>query len=170
MPISAVIIAIFSGLNSNKKPASSLIPTKESSQLVRVVPIFEPNIMPIACRNDIRPEFAKPTSITVTAVEDCSATVSPAPNIMLFIRFEVNRLNELSSFLLAIFSNPSDIRFIPNKKNAMPPSRVNTSKKSIIPPHERKLRQIHYTQVLLQMQYAILPYAIIQAAVRLLLA
>ena len=78
------------------------------------------------------PEFTKPTSITVTADEDCIAAVMPAPNTKLFIGLEVIFFNILSNRPPAIFSNPEDIIVIPYRKNASPPHSVNNEKMSII--------------------------------------
>ncbi len=130
-PIKAAIKPRFWGLSSNNSVLSEFIPTKEVNQLVRVVPILEPKITPIACLKDISPEFAKPTSITVRAVDDCIAIVSPAPNAILETILEVKRFNERSNFPLEIFSKLVDKRFIPYMKKDRPPSRVIISNKSI---------------------------------------
>jgi len=53
--------------------------SKASSWTVTVVPISAPRIMPIVWRSVRRPADAKPTSMTVVALDDCSPAVTPAP-------------------------------------------------------------------------------------------
>ena len=57
------------GLRSLIQTLSLLIPPSESTQLVTVVPTFAPIMTFIACLSVIRPEFTKPTTITVVADE-----------------------------------------------------------------------------------------------------
>ena len=46
------------------------IPVRDRSQLVIVVPMFAPIMIPVTWLNDMIPELTKPTDITVTADED----------------------------------------------------------------------------------------------------
>ncbi len=46
---------------------------------VTVVPMSAPRMTPIVCRRLSRPAEAKPTSMTVVALEDCRTAVTPAP-------------------------------------------------------------------------------------------
>ena len=56
--------------NSCKKKLSLPIPEREVIHGVNVVPILEPIITPMVCDIFIIPELTKPTSITVTALDD----------------------------------------------------------------------------------------------------
>ena len=55
------------------------MPVRLNSHAVRVVPTFEPIIIPKVSQNSTIPEFTRPISITVIAEEDCIAMVIPAP-------------------------------------------------------------------------------------------
>ena len=64
--------------------------------------------------------------ITVTADEDCTAMVITAPKISATNLFFVMLFKYLSILPLDDFSKPSDITFIPYKKNASPPTNLMT--------------------------------------------
>ena len=120
-----------SGLMSFRKTLSPLMPDSASSQTVKVVPMLEPMRMPMVCPSCIMPELTKPTNMTVTAEEDCTAAVMPTPNSRLFHLFEVIFCRITSSLPPASFSKPEDMTFMPYKKNARPPNRVRKEKISI---------------------------------------
>ena len=84
MPIRATIGAKFSGLSREMKILSLSMPAKLKIHAVRVVPIFEPIMTPTVPSRVIIPELTSPTSITVTAEEDCTATVmaTPSPRLL----------------------------------------------------------------------------------------
>ena len=131
IPTNAIIGENDSGFKSLTKKFELSIPDKLKIHAVIVVPILEPIITPIACDNFIIPELTKPTSITVTADEDCIAAVTPAPNTKLFRGLEVIFFKILSNRPPAIFSKPEDIIVIPYRKNASPPHSVNNENISI---------------------------------------
>ena len=86
---------------------------------------------PTVCPSCIIPEFTNPTNITVTADEDCIATVIPAPSISPFIGLEVMVLRVVSNLPPASFSKPDDISVIPYRNMARPPSKDIIQKISI---------------------------------------
>ena len=86
------------GFNSFRKKFPPSIPARLKIQLVMVVPILAPMMIPIAWDNFIIPEFTKPTTITVVAEEDCITAVTPAPRSTALNRLEV-RLSSICSNL-----------------------------------------------------------------------
>ena len=111
------------------------MPDNANSQTVSVVPILEPIKMPMVCPSCMIPELTRPTSMTVTAEEDCTAAVIPMPNSRLFHLFEVIFCRITSNLPPASFSKPEDITFMPYKKNARPPNKVRKEKISICKAH-----------------------------------
>ena len=102
----------------------TLKPINEMIQPVLVLPILAPIIKPIDCTNDKSPALTKPIVIKDVAVEDWMRTVMMAPVI---IEDMVPPVKRFSSFLKespAIASNPSAIKFMPNRKNPIPPIAV----------------------------------------------
>ena len=77
------------------------------------------------------PELTRPTSMTVTAVEDWMAMVMPAPRTNALKRLEVIFLSSCSNFPPASFSSREDSMDMPYRKKAMPPQRVNSEKISM---------------------------------------
>ena len=112
-PTMAKIREKFSGFRSFSHTLSVSSPTSESSQAVSVVPMLEPIMTPGVCAMFIRPELTRPTSMTVTAEDDWTATVMPAPRARLFSGLEVMRLRACSSLPPAIRSRPEDMTCIP---------------------------------------------------------
>ena len=78
------------------------------------------------------PELTRPTSITVTAEEDCTAMVMAAPSSILTHGLAVIVFSSCSSLPPAIFSRLLDITFMPNRKNASPSIRRRNAKISIV--------------------------------------
>ena len=56
------------------------MPERERIHAVSVVPIFAPKMTYSVWPNFMIPELTRPTSITVTAEEDCTAMVMAAPS------------------------------------------------------------------------------------------
>ena len=69
MPIRARTGVKEEGFNSLTSTLPLSIPARLSSQAVTVVPMLAPMITLMACFRLIRPEFTKPTTITVAAEE-----------------------------------------------------------------------------------------------------
>ena len=93
----------------------------ETIQLVTVVPIFAPIIIPTACVRFIIPALTKPTTITVVADELCTIAVIPAPISTPKSRLEVNTPKSCCIRLPADFCRPSAMLFIPYKNIPRPP-------------------------------------------------
>ena len=108
------------------------MPDRERIQAVRVVPTLEPMMTPTVCPSSIMPEFTRPTSITVMALEDWMAMVMPAPSSRLLNRLSVIFRSICSSLPPASFSSRDDMRDMPYRKKATPPQRVNREKISIV--------------------------------------
>ena len=112
-------------INTNSG-ATSPIPTASRTPFI-VAPILAPIIMPTVCERVIRPEFTKPTSITVVADDDWISAVIKVPIITPLNVVEVNFSISLFIFSPAAASRPLLIRFIPNKNIPRPPRRPNKS-------------------------------------------
>ena len=125
-PTNAIIGEKLAGFNNDMKKLSVCMLFSESSQDVAVLPTFAPNITKIVCESVMIPEFTSPTSITVSADDDCSATVIATPKNKLMYTFEVSFLRLVSSFPPATFSRLPESTFIPKRKNASPPNSENT--------------------------------------------
>ena len=98
--------------------------------------MLPPSITLTVCPSSIMPEFTRPTSITVSADEDCMAIVISVPNIRLVDVCEVIFCNVDCSFPPAIFSSPALIACMPYRKSASPPNKdimENTSITSVSP-------------------------------------
>ena len=67
------------GFSSRIHTLPPSMPARLSSQAVTVVPTLAPMITLMACRRDMRPEFTKPTTITVVADELWMMAVMPSP-------------------------------------------------------------------------------------------
>ena len=98
MPIKAARGENASGLSSWSQMASLSMPDRDKIQAVRVVPMLEPIITPMVCPSSMMPELTRPTSMTVTAVEDWMAMVMPAPRTNALKRLEVIFLSSCSNF------------------------------------------------------------------------
>ena len=125
-PTIAIIGEKFAGFNNDIKKFSVCILFNERSHEVAVFPTFAPNITNIVCERVIMPEFTRPTSITVSADEDCKATVIDTPRKRLINTFDVSFLSIVSSLPPATFSRLPESTFIPNRKNASPPNNEKT--------------------------------------------
>ena len=121
IPTKASIGAKVMGFKRVKKKLSPFIPVRLKRQAVRVVPTFEPIIIPKVSQKFTIPEFTSPTSITVIAEEDCIAMVTPAPKKKLKNWFLVTFLRVCSSAPPVRFSRPPERVVIPYRKKARPP-------------------------------------------------
>ena len=92
------------------------------SQLVAVVPMLLPMIMPTAWCSPIMPLFTKPTTITVVAEEDWITAVTTRPIKRPFTGWSVRRLKIVCSLPPACRSSALPITSMPNKNMARPPS------------------------------------------------
>ena len=92
------------GLSSwtKKLPLSS--PVRLRIQAVTVVPTLAPMITPMAWRRESRPEFTKPTTITVVAEELWITAVTPMPVRKPRNLREVSLLSSIFRLLPADFS------------------------------------------------------------------
>ena len=113
MPIKASAGAKDSGFSSRSSNWSPLTPIRLISQAVTVVPIFDPMMTPTVLAIRIRPELTRPTSITVTAEELCTAMVTTQPKTRPAKRFFVMLWIMRSIREPAIFFRLSDIWFMP---------------------------------------------------------
>ena len=124
MPAIASIAEKFVGLTRSIKKLPFLEPSsfaKRSICAVIVVPMFAPIIMPTAPRSFKMPAFTRPITMTVVAVDDCTAAVTTAPkNIDVKILPDIFA-STFSSSPPDAFSRPLLSVFIPNIKNARPP-------------------------------------------------
>ena len=103
-PMRATTGAKFSGLRSWRKRALLSMPERARIQAVRVVPTLEPMMTPRVCPSSMIPELTRPTSMTVTAEDDCMAMVMPAPRRRPLIGLPVIFLRSCSSLPPASFS------------------------------------------------------------------
>ena len=97
----------------------------DTIQLVTVVPILAPMMMPVACRRLIIPAFTKPTTITVVAELLWMIAVTPAPTSTPSKRFEVRISSTRCKRLPANFCRPSAIDSIPYRNIPSPPINAN---------------------------------------------
>jgi len=125
-PIIAIIGEKLAGFSNERKKFSVCILFKESNQDVAVFPTFAPKITKMVCERVIIPEFTRPTSITVSAEDDCRATVIDSPKNKLIYTLDVSFLSMVSSLPPATFSRLPESTFIPNRKNASPPNSEKT--------------------------------------------
>ena len=88
---------------------------------VMVVPIFAPQITPIACCSSIRPALTNPTTITVVTELLWIVHVTKIPTATAIRRFAVNALTACLSLSPAIFCRESDMACIPYMNNPSPP-------------------------------------------------
>ena len=88
---------------------------------VIVVPMFAPIIIPTAPRSFKMPAFTRPITMTVVAVDDCTAAVTTAPKKILVKIFPDIFASTFSSKPPDAFSSPLLSVFMPNIKNARPP-------------------------------------------------
>ena len=107
------------------------MPERERIHAVSVVPIFAPKMTYSVWPNFMIPELTRPTSITVTAEEDCTAMVMAAPSSRLTQGLAVIVFSSCSSLPPAIFSRLLDITFIPNRKKARPSTSRRSAKISM---------------------------------------
>ena len=78
-----------------------------------VVPMFAPNITPIACCSDSRPALTNPTVMTLVAEELWMSAVTPAPAAIAKNLFFVMYPSTAFSLLPAVSLSPSLISPIP---------------------------------------------------------
>ena len=76
--------------------------------------------------NFIIPEFTKPMTITVAALDVCTAQVTAVPSRKPFSGVLVSLYRIISILLPATFFSPSDMEDIPNRNRATPVSRLST--------------------------------------------
>ncbi len=89
-PIMAITGEKDAGLSRLTNTLLLSMPVKLKTQAVTVVPIFEPRTTPMLCLSVIIPELTRPTSITVTADEDCITAVVTSPSRMPLHLLEVS--------------------------------------------------------------------------------
>jgi len=82
MEITPVSVAVDSSLTQPPPPPPRL--DRQITQPVILVPIMEPRIMPMDCRNFIIPELTKPTTMAEVAEDDWITAVTPVPSRMPF--------------------------------------------------------------------------------------
>jgi len=104
------------------------MPVRLSSQLVTVVPTLLPMMMPTAWCSCMMPLLTKPTTITVVAEELWITAVTPRPSRKPLRGLSLSLERMTCSLPPACCSSDSPIRFIPYKKRARPPIRVNRLK------------------------------------------
>ena len=131
-PISASTGEKEVGFNSLIKKLPPWMPARLKIQLVMVVPMLAPIIMPIAWDNFIIPELTKPTTMTVVAEEDCITAVTPAPSSTALNRLEVRLSSICSRRPPDNLESPSPSTCIPYRNSARPPNIVNNPKKSML--------------------------------------
>ena len=78
-----------------------------------VVPMSAPRMTPMVCRSDSRPAEAKPTSMTVVALDDCRTAVTPAPTSRALKRLPVSVESRWRRRVPAARCNPSPTSFTP---------------------------------------------------------
>ena len=125
------------GINWAKKPIAItgkakseiciLKPNKLTIHAVIVVPILAPKITPKDWYRFNKPALAKPTTITVVALDDWIILVTKAPQVVAAKRFVVAIPNSWRILSPDTFCRPSLIIFIPNKNTARPPSKFKIS-------------------------------------------
>ena len=120
------------GLRSLRKKLPPEIPVRLRIHAVMVVPTFAPIIRLSDCCSVIRPEFTKPTTMTVVAEELWITAVTTRP-----VRKPMNLLSvSFPRIYLRLFpallSRACPMMFIPNRKRLSPPISVNTSNRSIL--------------------------------------
>ena len=99
---------------------------------VMVVPILEPITTQIHLCRFIKPAFIKPMSITVIALDDCRAAVTPMPTSTALSLLFVSFSNISLSFDPAASSSESDKTVIPKRNKASPPAKDNQFEISIL--------------------------------------
>ena len=99
---------------------------------VMVVPILAPMMIPTAPRSFSSPALTRPMTITVVAVEDCTAAVTSAPNRILVKILPDTVASIFSISPPAAFSRPELSVFIPYMNMASPPSATKMLKKTDI--------------------------------------
>ena len=121
----------FSGFSIFSHILPLWMPERERIHAVSVVPILAPKMTYSVWPNFIMPELTRPTSITVTAEEDCTAMVMAAPSSILTSGLAVIVFSSCSSFPPAIFSRLLDMTLMPNRKKARPSTSRSSAKISM---------------------------------------
>ena len=98
------------------------------SWTVTVVPMSAPSTTAIAWGRVMRLEAAKPTSMTVTAVDDWMMVVTTAPETRPTTRFFDRAKRMVRNFSPATICRPSRARLRPWRKMARPPRRTVRSR------------------------------------------
>ena len=93
----------------------------ESKRDVAVVPIFEPNRIPVDWDKSISPAFTKPITIASVAAELWITAVTITPTSIAMNRLLVIFSSNTRSLAPAASSRPSPINFIPNRNSPRPP-------------------------------------------------
>ncbi len=128
-PIKARIGVKDDGFKSVTKTFLPSIPARLRIQAVTVVPMLAPMMTFMDCCSVIRPEFTKPTTMTVVAEELWIMAVTTRP-VRTPANFpEVSRLKMLLSLLPARRSRACPISDMPNKNRHRPPIRLRTLNK-----------------------------------------
>ena len=128
MPISASTGVNDAGLSSCTQRLLLSMPARLRNHAVTVVPTFAPMMTLMAWRSVIRPEFTKPTTMTVVADELWMIAVTPRP----VRKPSITRLVILSSSVRsrppARRSSACPIRFMPSRNRQSPPTSVSALK------------------------------------------
>ena len=106
-------------------------PQRLKIQAVTVVPTLAPIIIPAACVSFMIPELTNPTTITVVAADDCSSPATPAPKSAALTELDAGFSSRRSSRPPDTFSILLPMSWMPYRKNASPPIRLNIPKISI---------------------------------------
>ena len=125
------------GFRSFSTRLSPWMPLRLRSQAVTVVPMLAPMMTPMAWRSSMRPEFTKPTTMTVVAEEDWITAVTPRPSSSARRGLPVMPARMFFSREPAAFSRASPMMCMPKRKRARPPMRSNTSKMLMRAPSRR---------------------------------
>ena len=113
MPPMAHRSARLAGLSIWTQGAELLTPARLRIQAVTVVPMLAPMMTPTDWESFISPELTSPTSMTVTAEEDCTTPVTKIPRIRPRRGLPVIRRRISSMRLPASLVRDWDIIFIP---------------------------------------------------------
>ena len=110
---------------SAKSEISILNPNKLTIHAVIVVPMLAPKMTPNDWYRFSSPALAKPTTITVVALEDWMMLVTSVPQAVAAKRLAVAMPKSWRIFSPDTFCRPSLIIFIPNRKMAKPPNKLS---------------------------------------------
>jgi hypothetical protein len=97
-------------------------PISATSQPVPVVPTFAPKTRPNPCGNVNKPALTRPIVVIVVALDDCTRSVTTAPQKEPRSGVAAARLSTVRSAEPANAFRPAVITVIPSRKRPTPPS------------------------------------------------